>query len=138
MHNWRTVGYRRIYPIKKSFSVQVLFSNRIISATCIKYSVDQISISPGFLINGLTSAFTSSMLVLEILSLSSCIKLSRVNSSSGSDPSWLVLWHRCSKFNAVLFQTYHSKSYQSRPFTLFFQLLNSNACIFPAYRSGKV
>ena len=52
--------------------------------------------------------------------------------------NWNTRSARCAKSSGMLLRTYHSKSYQSRPFTRFFHARYTNACIFPANKSGRV
>lgn len=92
-------------------------------------------ISLGFLRNGITSAFTCLMSADPNL----CSRSFTNSSCDFSQPlNSFVLSCRCLKFRGILFRIYHSKSYQSRPFTLFFQARYTKACIFPAKRVGKV
>ena len=69
---------------------------------------------------------------LEKRSLSILIKSSLVNSIPLNS---FALSLRCAKSRGIRFLTYHSKSYQSRPFMRFFHWRKISACIFPAYRS---
>lgn len=111
------------------------YSNLIIFANCKKYSFDQMDISLVFFRNGITSAFTCLMsaelnLCSKSVMNSSCVFSQPLNS--------LILSCRCLKSRGILFRTYHSKSYQSRPFTLFFHARYTNACILSANKSASV
>ena len=82
----------------------------IIFANCRKYSLDQIVISFGFFINGITSTFTCLMSA----DLNLCSKSAMNSSFDFSHPlNSLILSCRCLKSKGILFRMYHSKSYQS-------------------------
>lgn len=92
-------------------------------------------VSALFFRNGSTSATTI------FISVEDRRYFNRSSNSSllNSNPlNCLVRSCRCMKSSGIPFLTYHSKSYQSRPFTLCFQLRNSKACILPANKSDKV
>ena len=92
-------------------------------------------VSLAFFINGSTSCFTIFISVVNNLSFKCSINSFLLISSP---LNCLIRSCKCAKLSGTPFRTYHSKSYQSRPFTRFFHLRNSKACIFPANRSDKV
>lgn len=93
------------------------------------------SSSFGLRTKGNTSSFTCFISDVERRSMSFSLN------NSGLISSLLNCLHRSAKWvksSGTLWRTYHSKSYQSRPFTLFFHARYTNACILPANKSGSV
>ena len=93
------------------------------------------SSSFGLRTNGNTSSFTCLMSAVESRSISFSLNNSRVISSL---LNCLHLSAKCVKSSRTLWRTYHSKSYQSRPLTLFFHARYTKAYILPANKSGRV
>ncbi len=113
-------------------------TKRTLWTISLKKSCDQTSSEAGSLTKGRTSLFACSVSSCAIACDISFRKDSTSRGASYSQcPLWRIRFSRCAKCNWGWFAQYQTKSYQSRPFTLFFHFRHNRACIFPANRSGN-
>src|SRR3989338_6248811 len=109
------------------------------SQTAIKNSSLQSLSDNGSFTRASTSFLALLKSTLLIFSRSFCFSVFSVSASPDLRlPVCRILFSKCLKSTGMSFPSYHTKSYQSRPFTLPDHGRHNIACISPAKRHGSV